>query len=200
MKPHLVAATVPGVEIAHDADAPRIWGPHGETRACHTVHDDGMRTHLRVAAQVATFRMKIEVQIAQHGAKSIGIVDQPICRTGRHVQPIGENIPIFGNDSDEQTCVMFAHKLGELLTGFAIDHRHLRGFGIENAHHNFARHRVLVHPQKRKRIIFICIQNRRDPRRTQRFRKCLIGPSHWHSFFWHDGRHRSFLASHSQNP
>ena len=71
--PHRVAAAIPDVEIAHDADAFRIRGPDREMHAVHALMRDHMRAKHLPQPPVRAFAQKVFVHLAQHRAEPVGI-------------------------------------------------------------------------------------------------------------------------------
>ncbi len=61
-----VHATVPSVEVADDAHAPRVRRPYGERRAAHAVDRSHVRAERVVEVQVVAGRDQIRVEFAEH--------------------------------------------------------------------------------------------------------------------------------------
>ena len=184
VQPHRVAAPVPGVEIADHADAPGIRRPDGEIRARYAVHDGRMRAHFLEGAKVASFRVQIEIQLAKDRAERIRIVDRDVGCAASNLQPIRKAPPTLCDGAGKEPCVMCSHQLRDLVAGFATEDADPPGTGVKDPHHELAGDGVLVHAEKRKRVVLVSGQNgpysmHMSVGRGDRLQ--LILPSHWRS-------------------
>ena len=171
MAAHRVAPSVPAIEVPNDADAPRIWGPNGETRAFHAVQNPRMRAHLFVAAQVAAFGMEIKVHVPQEWAKAIGVIDDLFARPQLKLEPIRKRIAPLSDRTRKEPGIMGAGQHSHHSAGLALKDGHARGFGMEGAHHSFARLGVLVHAQDGERIVLVAGEDGgNSARKTTRLR------------------------------
>src|SRR5690348_15123589 len=73
--PHRHAAAVPAVEIADDADPPRIRCPYGKGDALDAVMHDRMRPELLVAGEVVALDEEMDVEFAQHRWEAVDILE-----------------------------------------------------------------------------------------------------------------------------
>jgi hypothetical protein len=73
--PHRVAPPVPGVEVAHDRDAPRVRGPDGEMRALRPLMGHHMRAERVPEPVMRALADEVFVDLAQHRAETVGIVE-----------------------------------------------------------------------------------------------------------------------------
>ncbi len=85
---HGMAAAVPGVEIAHHADPPRIGRPDGKCHAVHAPVGDRMRAQLFVKLAVPPFGDQVFVHLAQDQAEAIRVLDHPAMVAGCHLKLI----------------------------------------------------------------------------------------------------------------
>ena len=70
--PHGVAAAVPVVEVADDADAPRVRREHREGDAGDALEHHRVRAELVVELEVRAFAQQIEVELRQDRRKRCG--------------------------------------------------------------------------------------------------------------------------------
>src|SRR5450432_1792410 len=66
---------IPEIEIADDADPPRIWREHHESDAFDAVQGHRMRAQLVIQPLIGAFAEKVQVEVAQHRREAIGIVE-----------------------------------------------------------------------------------------------------------------------------
>ena len=85
---HGVAAAVPEIEIADDADAPRVRCPDHEGDAADAVHLHRMRAELVVERQMIAFAEQIEIEIGEHRRKAIGVLQLDLAVAEARAQPI----------------------------------------------------------------------------------------------------------------
>src|SRR5712675_1711471 len=72
---HRHAAAVPGVEIADQADPPRIWRPDREGDALDAVMHDRVRAELLVAGEMVAFDEQMDIELAEHRRKPVDVVE-----------------------------------------------------------------------------------------------------------------------------
>jgi hypothetical protein len=70
-----VDPSVPPVEVADDADAIGVRRPHGEMNPDGCAHADAMSAELLERAQLRALAEEMQIEIGQHAAVPIGIVD-----------------------------------------------------------------------------------------------------------------------------
>ena len=85
---HGVAAAVPKIEIADDADALRIGRKHSERDARDAIEHERMRAELVIELEMRALAQQIQIEIGQDRRKPIGVFhfDHAIAET--HAQPI----------------------------------------------------------------------------------------------------------------
>ena len=66
-------AAIPEIEIANDADAPRVGRPHSEMHAAHAFNLAHVRAQLFVFLIVRAFAEKMQVVLGQHGRERVWI-------------------------------------------------------------------------------------------------------------------------------
>ena len=74
-QPHRVDAAVPAVEVADHADAIGVRRPHREMHAGGRPDADAMRAELLEHAMMRAFAEQMQIEIGQHAAVAVGIVD-----------------------------------------------------------------------------------------------------------------------------
>ena len=74
-QPHRVHAAVPPVEVADHADAIGVRRPHGEVHAGRRADRDPVRAELLEDAMVRAFAEQVQIEIGEHAAVAIRIVD-----------------------------------------------------------------------------------------------------------------------------
>ena len=72
--PHRVAAAVPPVEVADDADALGIRRPDGEVHAGHAVDRAQLCAELLVALPVLPFAEQVQIEFAHHRRERVRVV------------------------------------------------------------------------------------------------------------------------------
>ena len=70
-----VHAAVPAVEVADDADAIGVGRPHREVHAGRAADRDAVRAELVERAMVRAFAEQVQIEIGEHAAVAIRIVD-----------------------------------------------------------------------------------------------------------------------------
>ena len=70
-----MAAAVPIVEAADDADPPGVGRPNREGNARHTVDLAGMGAQVIVDAQILALAQQMQVELAEQARKTIGIIE-----------------------------------------------------------------------------------------------------------------------------
>ena len=88
MQPHHVHATVPGVEVADDADTVRVGGPHHEHDAVDAVERAPMRAEPLVRIVVAALREQVQIVVGEGRRKPVRILDDRRAIAIRHAQPV----------------------------------------------------------------------------------------------------------------
>ena len=77
MATHRVPPAVPGVEVAHDAHAAGVRGPHGEDHARHAVEDGRVGAELLVGLVVRPLAEEEAVEVRQGRREPVGVLDLP---------------------------------------------------------------------------------------------------------------------------
>src|SRR5256885_13107182 len=68
-------AAVPAIEVAHNTDAPRAGGPDGEVNAADAFECDQVGAEFLVSIVMAALAHQIQIELAEHHGKGIGIED-----------------------------------------------------------------------------------------------------------------------------
>jgi hypothetical protein len=129
--PHGVAASIPAIEIADDADRARIRRPD---RECHA---PGLRNALHMGAesmpslQVVAFGEKMDVEVAENRRKRIGIVEIVRLVAPIHSQAVCGRA-LAGDPADKDAAVLHIGKLGDGMAG-AVDDLDGAGARLEGA-------------------------------------------------------------------
>src|SRR5690606_37228479 len=113
--PHGAEAPVPPVEVANDADAPRVGRPDSKADALHSVDLLQLRTQLLIEPPMPAFACEMQVHVAQRGEKAIWVAPLPdvsirkgetipiaqprgdLRRRDLHLEHIGRVDPVHGN-------------------------------------------------------------------------------------------------------
>src|SRR5579872_6881102 len=74
-QPHRMAAAVPVVEVADDADHFGVRRPHREANAGDSVARSKMRAEGPVALEVRTFAVQVQIEIGQQRRKAVRVVN-----------------------------------------------------------------------------------------------------------------------------
>ncbi len=86
---HRVAAAVPVVEVADDADARGVRGPDRETRTADALYRAQLRAQLGIDLLVRAFAEQVKIQVAQRSRKAIRVLDiEPVADRRRQPQPV----------------------------------------------------------------------------------------------------------------
>jgi hypothetical protein len=70
-----MAAAVPLVEVADDADALGAGRPHGKSHARHARVNQRVRADFAIQLKVAAFAKQVQVVLGEHRREAVGIVD-----------------------------------------------------------------------------------------------------------------------------
>src|SRR5947207_7536248 len=68
-------AAVPAIEVAHNTDAPRAGGPDCEVNAADAFECDQVGAEFLVSIVMAALAHQIQIELAEHHGKGIGIED-----------------------------------------------------------------------------------------------------------------------------
>ena len=85
---HGVAAAVPKIEVADDADPASVRRPHHEGNAGHAIEHHRMRAELVVKAQMVAFAEQIEIVVGEHRRKAVGIFQFHVIVAEAGAQPV----------------------------------------------------------------------------------------------------------------
>ncbi len=176
-KPHRVHAAVPRVEVADHAHAIGIRRPHGEVDAGGRPHLDAMRAEFFERAMMRAFAEQMQIEIGQHTAVPIGIIDLDDVIAG-----IADAEPIVGTAWRAEAALRRRRKRRledarrmpprhrQQLAGRDAAQRHRARGGLERAHH------PVVRTEHRERIA-IGARNERGNRRIECAQ--LVDTGHW---------------------
>ncbi len=125
-----MAAAVPEIEVADDADPPGIGSEHRESDARHAVDHHRMRAELLVETRVRALGEQVEIEIGQHRRKSIGVfqLDDAVAETRPHVVARRS----IGQAPHEQAGVVDAAEIA--FVTLLVDHLHLFRIGKKDPH------------------------------------------------------------------
>ena len=102
-----MAATVPVVEVAHDAHALRVRRPHGKHHAAHAFHLPQVCAQLLVGVVVRSLGEQVQVKVGKDGWESIRIVEVPYVSVGvLRTQAIREYLRLTWEDGLEKALGM----------------------------------------------------------------------------------------------
>ena len=129
--PHRMPPRIPEIEIADDADPPRIGGEHHERHAVDAVERHRMRAKLVVNPLMGAFAQQIQIEVGQHGRKAVGVVeiDHGLAEAGAQLVALGA----VRQRAGEQSGVMNARQRRRFA--MLVDRIDLRRLRQERAHH-----------------------------------------------------------------
>ncbi len=128
---HGMPAAIPEIEVADDADPPRVGGMDSEADAGHAIDGHTMGAELLVEIEVSTFAEQMQIEIRQDRRKAIGVVELGIAVTKPGMQPVAHR-PVR-QLALEQPRLMDTREAGRMavrLDGFDFERA-----GQEGAHH-----------------------------------------------------------------
>src|SRR5437763_14299292 len=99
---HRHAASVPGVEIADQADPAGVRRPDRERDALDAVMHDGMRAELLIAGEMVAFDQQMDIEFAEHRRKPVDIVELVHMAAPRNAQPVTERRLAVRHAADEK--------------------------------------------------------------------------------------------------
>ena len=124
-----VAAAIPCVEMADDADAAGIGGPDREDDALDALMFDRMRAETLPQFLVAAFGDEVFVHLAQHRREPVGVVALPLVAARLHAQPVGRaEFKAIGQLAPEHAFGVHAGQRRDLCA-LGRDRHHLGGVG-----------------------------------------------------------------------
>jgi hypothetical protein len=169
---HRMAAPVPAVEGANDADPPGVRCPHRELHAGDAVEAARMSAELLVEPAVAPLCQEMDVDLAKQRRKLIRIDDVQETAIGFDAQPIAETPRAPGRSGKDAVGMQPCQLAGHLAARMVHD-PHPRRPGLEGA--NDQRTTLLVHAKESKGIaVFGAPQSRHgtlDPGARYRLRR-----------------------------
>ena len=148
---HWMAAPVPAVEIADEADAHRVRCPHGEADAGDALHRHRVRAQLLVEAQVPSLGDQVDVHLAQDGREAVGVVDAPLGSVRFDEQAIRKPPARMINPAREQPLAVNERKLAHDVVRRGTRHADAAR-SREEGSHDHATRPVLVHTEEREGI------------------------------------------------
>ncbi len=118
---HGVPPPVPKVEIADDADAPRVRREHRESDAVDAFERERVSTELLVGTQMLALAEQMQIEIGKDRGKPVGVLEFDGMLPEQRAQAIR---PVHRLDpSGEQSGRMNARQ--RMLLAAALEHRHL---------------------------------------------------------------------------
>jgi hypothetical protein len=130
---HRVPPPVPGVEVAHDADAPRIRRPDGEGGALGAFVRDRMGAELAVKLLVPALGHQVFVHFAEHRPEAIRDLRAPIPAPCAAQQAIGEGLSPSSEAGMEEAFRVHALELRP-DRALRVEEGNLRGIRGEDVH------------------------------------------------------------------
>ena len=158
---HGMAASVPVIEIPHDADPGRVRRPYSEARARHAFAFCRHGTQHFIGTQVSALTQQPDIQIAQGWRKAVGVVHDHLAAIGpANMEPIAR-VKCSCEHALKKTILVPFGQGGQHPAGNSINHEHLLRVGHEGAY----RHTSIcpsMRPQHRERVVMACQTNPLD--------------------------------------
>ena len=110
---HRVAAAVPGIEVAHDADAAGIGRPYREDDARYAVDDDRMCAEPLVEPLMAAFGEQMRIELTEVGRKPIGVVNLPAMGASAQAKLVGRRTGAMCDHAGIEALLMHTLERGK---------------------------------------------------------------------------------------
>src|SRR5208337_692359 len=165
-RPHRMAAAVPMVEVADDAESLGIRSPHRKTDAPNTRMLDHARAELLIEPEVGAFTEEMQIKICKDGRIAVGILNfagllPAAVRSGQgDGQAVKKEIGLIVDDGLEETVMMHTVHGIQLVTADDGDPQSL---GLERANDNCRPtiHGVRMNAQNVERCAVVGANDRR---------------------------------------
>ena len=131
--PHRHAPAVPVVEIADDADPPRVRRPDRERHPLDALMHDRVRAELLIAREMVALDQQMQVEFAEHRPEAVDVVEFLLVPAPPDAQPVAEQLAAVRHAGDEQPGGMDALGARGDLAGRAFDDRDALGVGQKRA-------------------------------------------------------------------
>src|SRR5215469_1178924 len=148
---HRHTAAIPSIEIANDADSPRVGRPDRKRNAFGTVMQHGMRAEFLIACEMIALDEQVHVQITEHRRETVDVVEFPPMTAAPDPQPVAERGFALRHAGDKKTGGMDTLALRGDFAGCRVDNGH--ALRVRQHCANIDPGRRLVHAEKRKRIV-----------------------------------------------
>jgi hypothetical protein len=159
---HGETASVPGIEVADQADPLGFRRPDCEGHPANPAHGRGMGAELLEAAQVVAFPQQVDVQISEDRWEAVGILDLSLAARLRDPKPVVEEPPAALHATGEKARVVHALQLGHRLSGGGIDHHSALDVGQERAHHHCPVAPLEMHAEEGEGVVVVGSYDGRD--------------------------------------
>ncbi len=135
---HDVTPAVPAVETADHAYASGIGGPDGEGDAIDAIDRAGMGAHHLIGPEVVALAQQMQVEIADDGRESVGILGLRHMAVPVDSQAIGEALVPAVERTGEDAGVVDAGQFGDRAAIGGVHHRHRSGARQTGPDHEFS--------------------------------------------------------------
>ncbi len=154
-----MAAAVPLIEVADDADPSRIRRPHGKGDAVDAIDAPRMRAEPLEDTAVAALGHEVDVHVAEDLRKAVGVFRLPHRRSGGEAKPVGERRLTVGDEAGEEAGFVKRLKGGNDLAAHRIEGRDGLCAWPKDAdrHRNVA---AAMRPEDRERIVISALDER----------------------------------------
>src|SRR5450432_280267 len=133
---HRVNATIPNVEIANHADAPRVWRPDRKINTALAADLAQMRAKLVVKPLMRSLSEKMQIHLAHDRAVAVRIAQQLLRTIKRdHLDQIGEAARLVRNNGLVKSFDMQSFRRKNFCLVICRDDLDLLRFRPENANH-----------------------------------------------------------------
>ena len=129
-----MAPSVPKVEIADDADAPRIGSEHRESDAFDAFERERVSAELVIGSQMPALSEQMQIEIGKNRGKPVGILEFDRMLPEQRAEAIR---PVQGLDPAREQTGRVNARQGMFLAA-TLEHRHLLRFREIGAHDRHA--------------------------------------------------------------
>ena len=162
---HGMAAAVPAIEVADDADPRGARRPHAEGDAVDRVDGKRLRPQPVIELQVIALGEQVGIDLAEQQSERVGVVDLADTAVLGQAQAVGEAAPAADRPG-KQPVVADPRQLGHDAAGLAVDDPHRRRLGLQRAHDDTRL--TGMHAQQRERVAMLAPRQRGQLGRDRR--------------------------------